>query len=104
METWYRWQGDTLILSIRVQPRASCDEIVGPYGNNSLKVRISAPPVDGKANQHLAKFLAKAFGVAKGQVELLKGSSGRDKQLAITAPSRIPPQAQIGLEGTPAAG
>ncbi|MCW9089184.1 MAG: DUF167 family protein [Gammaproteobacteria bacterium] len=92
---WYRWQGDKLILQVRVQPRASRDEIVGPYGEGSLKVRISAPPVDGKANQHLLKFIARAFGVTRSQVALLKGSTGRDKQLEITAPGRIPTAAQI---------
>lgn len=78
-----------------MQPRASCDEIVGPYGEGSLKVRITAPPVDGKANQYLLKFIARVFGVARGQVALLKGSTGRDKQLEITAPGRIPAAAQI---------
>lgn len=96
MMSWYRWQDDTLILSLRVQPRASRDEIVGPHGEESLKVRISAPPVEGKANQYLIKFLAKAFGVPKSQVALLKGASGREKQLSITAPTRLPDTAQIG--------
>ncbi len=100
---WYHWEGDTLILSIRLQPRASCDEIVGPHGADSLKVRITAPPVDGKANQHLVKYLAKAFGVSKGQVALLKGQSGRDKLLAITAPARFPDGIDINTEGRAAA-
>jgi uncharacterized protein (TIGR00251 family) len=99
---WYRWEDDTLILSIRLQPRASCDEIVGPHGAESLKVRITAPPVDGKANQHLIKYLAKTFGVSKGQVTLLKGQSGRDKLLAITAPSRFPAGIDIGTAGSAA--
>lgn len=99
MMGWYRWQGQSLILSIRVQPRASRDEIVGPHGEESLKVRISAPPVDGKANQHLIKFLAKAFGVAKAQVTLLKGAGGREKQLSIKAPARLPDAAQIEAQG-----
>jgi uncharacterized protein (TIGR00251 family) len=95
MGGWYQWQGDRLLLSVRLQPRASCDEIVGPHGTESLKVRITAPPVDGKANQHLIKYLAKAFGVAKGQVTLLSGTTGRDKRLAIDAPSKLPAAAQI---------
>jgi len=95
MSGWYQWQDDTLLLSLRVQPRASNDEIVGPHGEESLKVRITAPPVDGKANQHLIKFLAKAFGVAKSQVTLLKGETGRDKRFAIKTPSRLPPGAGI---------
>jgi len=95
MASWYQWQDDRLLLSIRLQPRASCDEIVGPHGTESLKIRITAPPVDGKANQHLIKYLAKAFGVAKGQVTLLSGTTGRDKRLAIDSPTKIPPAARI---------
>jgi len=86
---FYRWEGDSLTLSIRVQPRASRDEIVGPHGD-SLKVRITAPPVDGRANAHLVKYLAKAFGVPRARVTLLGGESGRDKRLRIDAPSRLP--------------
>ncbi len=83
------------MLNIRVQPRASQDEIVGPHGSDSLKVRITAPPVDGKANAHLIKFLAKCFGVAKSQVELISGASGRDKRLVINKPKRFPEAAEI---------
>lgn len=95
MAGWYQWQGEQLILNIRVQPRASTDEIVGPHGADSLKVRITAPPVDGKANEHLIKYLAKSFGVAKSQVSLLSGTTGRDKRLAISHPQRFPETAQI---------
>ena len=83
-----------LILSVRVQPKASSDEIVGPcadaLGGESLKVRITAPPVDGKANAHLVKFLAKAFGVAKSRVNVVAGDAGRQKRVHISAPSKLP--------------
>lgn len=95
MAGWYQWQGEQLILNIRVQPRASQDEIVGPHGENSLKVRITAPPVDGKANEYLIKYLAKSFGVAKGQVTLINGATGRDKRLSINQPKNLPESAQI---------
>ncbi|HEX9802955.1 MAG TPA: DUF167 family protein [Gammaproteobacteria bacterium] len=100
MGDWYQWQGKLLLLSVRVQPRASKDEIVGPHGTESLKVRITAPPVDGKANAHLVKFLAKSFGVAKSQVELVSGTTGRDKRLAINGPKRLPEAAQIAPAAT----
>jgi len=92
---WYHWQGERLLLTVRLQPRASCDEIVGPHGSESIKIRITAPPVDGKANQHLLKYLAKAFGVAKGQVTLLSGTTGRDKRVAIDSPTKLPAAARI---------
>ncbi|HEX22090.1 MAG TPA: YggU family protein, partial [Chromatiales bacterium] len=85
MSDFYRWEGDALTLNVRVQPRASRDEIVGPLGD-SLKVRITTPPVDGKANTHLIKYLAKTFGVPRTRVTLLGGERGRDKRLRIDAP------------------
>lgn len=87
---WYCWEGDDLLLTLRVQPRASRDEIVGPHGEDALKIRITAPPVDGKANAHLIKLLAKAFGVGRQSVQLVGGESGRDKQVRIQAPGRFP--------------
>ncbi len=93
-EPWYQWQGDDLALKVRVQPRASRDEIVGPHGD-SLKVRITAPPVDGKANAHLIRYLAGAFGVGKGEVQIAAGETGRDKRLVINHPRRLPPEAEI---------
>ncbi len=89
MSDFYHWDGTSLILSIRVQPKASRDEIVGPYAD-SLKIRITAPPVDGKANTHLINYLAKLFGVPRANITLLSGSSGRDKRLRIESPTRYP--------------
>lgn len=86
---WYRWQGKDLILRVRVQPRAAQDEIAGRYGDR-LKVRITAVPTDGKANEHLRVFLAKQFGVPKTRVRLLSGAGSRDKRLRIENPQQIP--------------
>jgi uncharacterized protein (TIGR00251 family) len=86
---WYRWDGDRLIVSIRLQPRARRDEIAGPVGDH-LKIRITAPPVDGKANADLVRFLAKTFNVASNRVYLLAGETSRRKRLAITRPSHLP--------------
>lgn len=92
--SWYRWQGADLLLTVRLQPRASRDEIVGPHGD-ALKIRITAPPVEGQANAHLIKFLAGAFDVPRGQVTLVSGDTARSKQLRITTPRRLPPEAMI---------
>ncbi len=94
MDAWYQWEGEDLLLAVRVQPRASRDEIVGPHGD-SLKVRITAPPVEGQANLHLLKYLAKAFGVPRSALTLLSGDSGREKRLRIHAPQAFPPAAKI---------
>ena len=87
--SWYRWDGADLILRLRIQPRASKDEIAGPHGN-ILKIRLTAPPVDGKANEHLRAFLGEQCGVAKSRVTLLSGESSRDKQVRIASPRRFP--------------
>ena len=85
-----RWDGADLILRVQVQPRASCNEFAGVHAG-AIKIRLTSPPVDGKANAALIAFLAEAFGVAKRQVTLLKGETGRTKQLRIQAPEHFPP-------------
>jgi uncharacterized protein (TIGR00251 family) len=87
---WYQWKDDDLLLSVRVQPKASRDEIIGPL-EDALKIRITAPPVEGKANNHLIRFLARTFGVSKSRVEIISGETGRLKRLRIHAPERLPP-------------
>ncbi|SDI01101.1 hypothetical protein SAMN04488136_14429 [Vibrio xiamenensis] len=81
--------GDDVVLRLYIQPKASRDKIVGLHGEE-LKVAITAPPVDGKANAHLSKYLAKLFKVAKGLVDIEKGELGRHKQVRIHSPQQIP--------------
>lgn len=81
---------DGLVLRLYIQPKASRDSIVGLHGDE-VKVAITAPPVDGRANSHLVKFLGKQFRVAKsGGSE--KGELGRHKQIKIINPQQIPPE------------
>lgn len=89
-------QGD-LLLNLYIQPKASRDQIVGLHGDE-LKVAITAPPIDGKANAHLSKYLAKAFKVPKNDVQILKGELGRHKQVRIIAPKLIPPEVNALIE------
>ena len=77
------------MLRLYIQPKASRDKIVGLHGEE-VKIAITAPPVDGKANAHLSKYLAKQFKVAKGLVNIEKGELGRHKQVRIVTPSQIP--------------
>lgn len=70
-------------LRIAVQPKASRDEFVGWLGDE-IKIAITAPPVDGKANEHLKKFLSKQFKTAPSNIEILKGLTGRHKTLKIS--------------------
>lgn len=78
-----------LTLELQVQPGAARDEIVGAHGDR-LKVRITAPPVDGRANRHLVDYLAASFGVPRSRVTLLRGTSGRAKTVQIDSPVRLP--------------
>lgn len=80
---------DGLLLRLYTQPKASRDSLVGLHGDE-LKVAITAPPVDGKANSHLITFLAKQFRVPKSQVVLVKGETSRHKQIKIVDPQQIP--------------
>jgi hypothetical protein len=87
--SWYRWDGSDLLLSLRVQPRAGRDALGDPLGHE-LKVQITAPPIEGKANEHLARFLAASFAVPVTRVTLLSGAQSRSKRLRIAAPKRLP--------------
>ena len=89
MGDFYRWQDGNLILNCHLQPKASNNAIVGLQGEN-VKIRITAPPIEGKANAHLVKFLAKQFGVAKSAVSILSGELGRQKRVRIESPKKIP--------------
>lgn len=86
---WFRWDGADLVLDCHLQPKASKDELAGLHGER-LKIRLTAPPVEGKANAHLLAFLGKAFGVAKSQVALESGELNRQKRVRIRAPQKLP--------------
>jgi uncharacterized protein len=68
--------------SVRVQPRASTTELAGIHGD-ALRVRLSAPPVDGAANEALVEFLAGIFSVARRDVTILAGAGSRSKTVEI---------------------
>ncbi|CAH0532594.1 hypothetical protein VST7929_00433 [Vibrio stylophorae] len=88
VHTFVQSNGDWLI-PLYIQPKASRDAIMGMHGDE-LKIAITAPPIDGKANAHLVKYLAKQFGVAKSKVTVEKGELGRHKRVRITQPVKIP--------------
>lgn len=96
--TWYRWQGPDLVVQLQVLPRSSRDGF-GDTHDNRLKVKLTAAPVDGKANQVLVAFLAKAFGLPKTRVHIDKGANSRQKTIRLEQPSRLPD----GLDITPPA-
>jgi uncharacterized protein (TIGR00251 family) len=84
-----------LTLRLHVQPGAKRTEPVGAHGDR-LKLRLAAPPVDGKANAELRAYLAKAFGVPLRNVELLAGGAGRQKTVRVSAPVLRPDRGWAG--------
>jgi uncharacterized protein len=69
-------------IKVRVQPRAPRTEIAGEHAG-AIKVRIAAPPVDGKANEECRRYLAKLLKVSATSVEIISGESSRDKVIRI---------------------
>ncbi len=70
-------------INIKVEPRSSKSGIVGPYGD-ALKVKLTSPPVEGKANKELVEVLAKAFGIRKKDVEIISGQASKNKTVKLT--------------------
>jgi len=90
MAVWYRRSGDVITLTLHVQPGAKRSEIAGLHGE-ALKLRLAAPPVEGRANEALLKLIAELFGVPLRQVELRQGGQSRHKVVAVTG-SKIDPE------------
>jgi uncharacterized protein (TIGR00251 family) len=86
---WYRHEGDDLVLWLKVQPKSSRDEFAEVL-HDALKLRITAPPVDGKANKHLTAWLAGEFGVPRSNVLLESGQTQRRKLVRIVRPRKMP--------------
>lgn len=85
-----------LILTVRAVPRASRNELVGET-DGALRIRLQAPPVDGKANKALLRFLADTLEVAPSRLALLSGETGRNKRILITCVSAIDATQRLGL-------
>lgn len=93
MSEWYRRAGDLITLTLHVQPGAKRTEVSGLHGE-ALKIRLAAPPVEGRANEALLKFIADFFGVPLRQVELKQGGQSRHKVVAITG-SKVEPESLL---------
>ena len=75
----------SVVLTLKVVPKASRDEIVGLLDDGALKVKVTAAPDRGKANAAVCEILADAFGVPKRNVEILRGETSHTKQVRVTA-------------------
>lgn len=81
--SWIRTQPDGVTLSLRVTPRSSRNRIDGMAGD-ALKIRLNAPPVEGKANEALVEFLSDMLGVPRRNVAIEAGAQARIKRVRVT--------------------
>lgn len=72
----------SITIEIQVQPKSSHDEISG-FQNGRVKVKVTAPPEGGKANEKVREIIGKAFGVAKSKVEIVRGGTSRLKRVRV---------------------
>lgn len=79
---WARRVPDGWLLSVHARPGAKRTEVAGLHGE-ALKLRVAAPPLDGRANDELAAFVAEALGVPKGKVRVVKGGASRRKTVLV---------------------
>jgi uncharacterized protein (TIGR00251 family) len=87
---WLRRRETSATLTLHIQPGARKTEIAGPHGD-ALKIRLAAPPVDGKANAALIEFVAERLGLPKSAVRLVSGQTSRRKILEIDT---VPPDVE----------
>lgn len=83
---WLRPDGEGCVITVHVQPGAKRTEIVGEHGD-ALKIRLAAPPVDGKANEALLSYLAEKLSVSRRAMELRAGATSRRKLVAVDLPA-----------------
>ena len=81
---WLRVAGADVVLALHIQPGAKKTEVAGQHGE-ALKIRLAAPPVDGKANDCLIDFLSERLGVPKSNVKLEAGATSRAKRVRVAA-------------------
>lgn len=89
MAEWYRVTGEVITLTLHVQPGAKRSEITGLHGD-ALKLKLAAPPIEGRANEALLKLISGLFDVPLRQIELKQGGQSRHKVVAITGSSVDP--------------
>jgi len=90
MGNWYRWQDQNLVINVQLQPRARQNQIMGIHGD-ALKIRITAPPVDGKANTHLCQFLSNLLDVPASSIDIISGETSRNKRVCIQLKNKVLP-------------
>jgi len=91
---WHRREGDAITLTLHVQPGAKYSEVTGLHGE-ALKIRLAAPPIEGRANEALLRFIAERFNVPLRNVELKQGAQSRHKRVEVRG-SAVEPESLLG--------
>jgi len=89
-DSFFAWDGNVLVVNVLGKPAAARDAIGKPKGTQ-LKISVTAAPQHGRATDHMVRFLAPLFGVSVAAIEVVFGQENVNKQLRITAPTRLPP-------------
>ncbi len=97
MVAWYRSEAGGITLTLHIQPGAKRSEVAGLHGD-ALKIRLAAPPIEGRANEVLLRFVADSFDVPLRQVELLRGAQSRHKMVKVTG-SQVDPESLLPNSG-----
>lgn len=89
LNVWYHREGDNIKLVLHVQPGAKRTEVIGLHGD-ALKIRLAAPPIEGRANEALLRFIAGSFNVPRRNVELKQGALSRHKVVLVNGSTLDP--------------
>lgn len=86
MAEWIKARGENILISVRVQPGASKNAVTG-IKEDSLNIKLCSPPVDGRANDSLIRFVAKRLDVSRSSIQIIQGIKNRKKLLEVSGVS-----------------
>ncbi|MBS1115316.1 MAG: hypothetical protein H6Q94_1045 [Nitrospirae bacterium] len=89
MDIPYKKTKNGIMIEVKVEPRSSRRQISGIMDNDILKVKLTAPPVDGSANEQLIELISETTGVRKSQIKIVRGQSSKRKLIEITGVEKI---------------
>jgi len=89
MDIPYKKTKNGIMIEVKVEPRSSRRQISGIMDNDILKVKLTAPPVDGSANEQLIELISETIGIRKSQIKIVRGQSSKRKLIEITGVEKI---------------
>ena len=89
MKIPYKKTKDGITIEVKVEPRSSRKQITGIMDNSVLKVKLTAPPVDGSANEQLIELISESTGIKKSQITIIRGKSSKRKLVGLSGVEKI---------------